>query len=447
MSPGGPSAGLVIAAPASGSGKTVLTLGVLRALCRAGTAAAGAKAGPDYIDPGFLAAASGRPAPNLDLWAMRAETVAALLGGLSASAELVLCEGVMGLFDGAGDGTGSTADLAALTGWPVVLVVDVRAQGASAAATVLGFAGFRPDVHVAGVVFNRVAGAGHEKVLRAAMPKRLPAIAVLGSLPRDDSLSLPERHLGLVQAGEHERLEAFLERAADAVAERVDLKALTRLARPARIAAALPGAEPAGPPRPIPPLGQRVAVARDAAFAFAYPSVLEGWRAAGAELSFFSPLAGEGPDPEAHAVYLPGGYPELHAARIAAGGFLHKLRAAAANGTAVYGECGGYMVLGTGLEDADGRRHEMAGLLPLETSFARRRLSLGYRRARLAASGPLGEAGAPYRGHEFHYARVLREGPGEALFHAQDANGRDLGPAGLASGPVMGSFVHLIDRA
>ncbi len=447
MSVGTPGAGLIVAAPASGSGKTVLTLGILRCLARAGASVAGAKAGPDYIDPAFHAAASGRPAPNLDIWAMRAETIAAIVGRLSTSAELVVCEGVMGLFDGAGDGTGSTADLAALTGWPVVLVVDVRAQGASAAATVAGFSGFRPDVDVAGVVFNRVAGPGHERILHAAIAERLPSVRVLGCLLRDESLRLPERHLGLVQAGEHEGLEAFLERAARAVADSVDLKALRDLARPARIGLTPAGPEAGDPPTPIPPPGQRIAVARDAAFAFAYGTVLEGWRAAGAELAFFSPLAGEGPDVQADTVYLPGGYPELHAARIATSGFLDKLRAAAGNGAAILGECGGYMVLGRGLEDADGRRHEMAGLLALETSFAKPRLNLGYRRAQLSAPGPLGQAGELYRGHEFHYATVLSEGPGAALFQAQDSRGTDLGAAGLVAGRVMGSFVHLIDRA
>jgi cobyrinic acid a,c-diamide synthase len=445
MSGGGPGAGLIIASPASGSGKTILTLGALRALARAGASVAGAKAGPDYIDPAFHSAAGGRPAPNLDPWAMRADTLAAIVTGLSGAAELILCEGVMGLFDGASDGTGSTADLAALTGWPVVLVADVRAQGASAAATVEGFARFRPDVAVAGVVFNRVAGPGHEAVLRAAMAERLPELTVLGCLERDPGLSLPERHLGLVQAGEHEALEAILERAADAVEQSVDLGKLRELARPARLARSSAGA--GDPTAPLPPLGQRIAVARDEAFAFAYEAVLEGWRAAGAEVTLFSPLAGDGPDADADAVYLPGGYPELHAGRIAASGFLQRLRAAAAGGAAVYGECGGYMVLGRVLEDAEGRRHEMAGLLALETSFAAPRLHLGYRRARLARAGPLGDQGQAYRGHEFHYANAVAEGPGTVLFRAEDARGTTLGPTGLVDGNVMGSFVHLIDRA
>ena len=194
-------------------------------------------------------------------------------------------------------------------------------------------------------------------------------------------------------------------------------------------------------------LGQRIAVARDEAFAFAYPLVLDGWRRAGAEILPFSPLADESPSPVADAVYLPGGYPELHAGRLAAARrFIKGLRAAAARGAVVYGECGGYMVLGESLVDADGEAHAMAGLLPLATTFAERGLTLGYRAAQVLAGSPLGPAGTGFRGHEFHYARVLREGGDEALFRCTDARGRDLGPAGRRAGRIMGSFVHLVDR-
>ena len=435
--------GLLIAAPASGSGKTVVTLALLRALSRAGLAAQPCKVGPDYIDPAFHAAAAGRPAFNLDPWAMRPATLAQLVGRLGRQADLVVGEGVMGLFDGAADGTGSTADLAALTGWPVLLVIDARGQGASAAALLRGFAGHRADVAVAGVVFNRVAGAGHAELLaRAVAPLGIP---LLGWLPRSPALTLPERHLGLVQAGEHDGLEDFLDGAAALVARRLDLAAIRGLARPARLAAAgATAAAGAG----VPPLGQRIAVARDLAFAFAYPALLDQWRAAGAELAVFSPLADEAPGPDADAVYLPGGYPELHAGRLAGNRrFRAGLGAAAARGAAIFGECGGYMVLGRGLVDAAGARHEMAGLLPLESSFAAPALSLGYRRARLVADGPLGAAGSDFTGHEFHYATIAEEGAGPALFRCRDARGRDLGAAGRQRGRVGGSFVHLIDRA
>jgi len=447
-----PGPGVVIAAPASGSGKTTLTLGLLRHLAAAGRRVASAKAGPDYIDPAFHAAATGRPCLNLDAWAMRETTLAAAAQSLCDGADLVICEGVMGLFDGAvvsdagrgGGNDGSTAALAECTGWPVVLVVDAGAQAASAAAVVKGFHGFRPGVAVAACVFNRVGGARHATILTDACRRALPDVPVLGCLPGADGVALPERHLGLVQASEHPDLARFLDAAAALVAKHLDVAALVALARPLRF-----GGEKKAPPvaPPLPPLGQRIAVARDDAFRFSYPLVIDGWRSAGVEVAPFSPLADEAPDTAADAVYLPGGYPELAAGRLAAAGnFLAGLRAAAVRGAVLYGECGGYMVLGRGLVDADGGRHAMAGLLALETSFARPKLRLGYRRAKVVGPGPFGAAGAHYRGHEFHYAETTSEGPGEPLFEAADAQSTVLGAAGLRAGNVMGSFIHLIDR-
>ena len=434
------SPGLIIAAPSSGSGKTLFTLALLRAFKRAGIAAASAKVGPDYIDPGFHSAASGRPCLNLDPWAMRAATLAAAIDRLGAAAEIVVCEGVMGLFDGATAAAGSTADLAALTGWPVLLVIDVRAQAASAAAVVRGFASHRPDVTVAAVVLNRVAGARHADVISEACRAALPELPILGALPRQDDLIVPERHLGLVQAYEHADLDGFFERAAAVLAAHVDIAAVRALARPAR-----PHRRAAAAP-PIPPPGQRIAVATNVAFAFTYPLTLAGWRDGGAEILPFSPLADEAPDAHADAVFLPGGYPELHAGRLAGNHrFLAGLRRTAARGAAVWGECGGYMVLGEGLIDADGHRHVMAGLLGLETTFAARRLHLGYRRATLARATPFGRAGSRFRGHEFHYAAIVREDGGAPLFAIADASGQPLGHAGLMRGAVFGSFIHLID--
>ena len=434
--------GLVIAAPASGSGKTTITLGLLRHLARSGIRVASAKAGPDYIDPAFHAAASGRPCLNLDSWAMRRDTLSALLGELAQDAEIVVCEGVMGLFDGAGpDAVGSTADLAALVGWPVVLVIDIQRQGASAAAVLRGFASHRPGLHIAGAILNRASGAGHAALAASAIARATPEIAVLGWLERGAGLSVPERHLGLVQAGEHASLAGFLDAAADAVAARIDVDALRSLARPAAMQAT------AGGGVPIPPLGQHVAVARDQAFSFAYPALLAGWRRAGAQVSTFAPLEDQAPAPDCDAVYLPGGYPELHGGRLAAAArFKSGLRQAASRGAVIYGECGGYMTLGRGLVDEAGARHAMAGLLPLESSFAARKLHLGYRRALLATPSPLGAKGTALRGHEFHYASVLDEGPGATLFDASDAAGKALGGFGRANGRVMGSFLHLIDR-
>lgn len=432
--------GLIVAAPASGSGKTLFTLGLLRHLASSGISVASAKTGPDYIDTAFHAAASGRPCLNLDPWAMRPETLAAAAHRLTVNADLIVCEGVMGLFDGATVTQGSTADLAEITGWPVVLVLDVRAQAASAAAVLRGFATHRPEVRVSGVVFNRVGGKRHAEILREACALAAPEIPVLGCLPREQSLTLPERHLGLVQALEHPDLEVFLERAAGIIGRHIDVPALCRLAEPGRNGAA------AGPCPPIEPIGQRIAVAEDAAFTFSYPLVIDGWRTAGAEVLPFSPLADAAPAADADAIYLPGGYPELHAGTLAVNNtFMDGLRSSAEQGATVFGECGGYMVLGEGLVDGDGTGHRMSGLLPLETSFADRRLHLGYRRVTLDADCPLGLSGSHLRGHEFHYATIVREGDGQTLFQCENATGQHLGGAGRIAGRVMGSFVHLID--
>lgn len=431
--------GLILAAPSSGSGKTLVTLGLLAHLRGLGIRVGSAKVGPDYIDPAFHAAATGRPCLNLDSWAMAPASLAGLVQEAGRAADLVVCEGVMGLFDGAdvahGQSDGSTAEIAALTGWPVVLVIDARGMAGSAAAVLSGFARLRPEVTVAGVIFNQVSSDKHRRMIAAACARACPEVALLGFMPRLEKLVVPSRHLGLVQACEHPDLPAFLAAAAEAVGRHVDVTALRDLAKPA----ALTGPHPC----PLPVLGNRIAVARDQAFAFVYASVLEGWRRAGAEISIFSPLEDQAPDGD--AVYLPGGYPELFAGRLAANRtFLDGVRLVAARGGAVFGECGGFMVLGRSLTDADGHRHPMAGLLPLDTSFASRRLHLGYRQAHLLADGPLGRVGTAFRGHEFHFATIVGEGPGQRLFAVSDAAGASLDQAGWQNGRVAASFLHLI---
>lgn len=435
--------GLILAAPSSGSGKTLLTLGVLAHLAGRGMRVVSAKVGPDYIDPAFHAAATGRACVNLDGWTMRPATLAGLAAQAAADADLVVCEGVMGLLDGAdvglGQPDGSTADIAARTGWPVVLVVDARGMAASAAAVVAGFSRARPGLRVAGAIFNQISGERHRRMVATACASLCPEVRVLGFMPRLDDLVVPSRHLGLVQACEHPDLPVFLAAAGAAVGGHVDVDALVGLARPG----ILDGAPPVVA---VAPLGQRIAVARDDAFAFAYPWLVDCWRRAGAEITWFSPLADQAPDGD--AVYLPGGYPELHGGRLAANaGFLDGLRRLADAGAAIHGECGGFMVLGRALEDGDGQVHAMAGLLDLETSFTRRRLHLGYRRARLLGDAPLGPAGTEFRGHEFHFATVVGQSADMALFSTTDAAGTALGPAGLRRGRVCASFIHLMDEA
>jgi cobyrinic acid a,c-diamide synthase len=433
---------ILIAAPKSGSGKTLVTAGLLRHLRNRGLRVGGAKCGPDYIDPTFHARASGSACRNLDPWAMRPQTLASLVQELERETELAICEGVMGLFDGAGaDGeSGSTAELARLTGWPVVLLIDASGQGTSIAALVAGFARHDREVPLAGLILNRVASLRHRSLLVEALARHLPELPVLGALPHEIALTLPSRHLGLVTAEEVGDIEALIDRAAAQVAANCDIDRMVALARPTRCRAQI------GTPG-LPPFGQRIAVACDEAFCFIYESTLAAWRRQGAVISFFSPLADEPPDRGADAIFLPGGYPELHAGRLAsADNFVARLRRAAGRGVAIYGECGGYMVLGETLTDADGVIHRMAGLLPLATSFAERRRHLGYRMARLLDTGLLGAAGRRFRGHEFHYATILHEDGADPLFALRDAVRNDLGHTGLRRGNVCGSFIHLIDR-
>lgn len=441
-----PIPGIVIAAPASNSGKTVITLALLRALTRKGHKIAAAKAGPDYIDPAFQAAACRDSCINLDPWAMTPDQIKGLACDHIDGKAFLMCEGVMGLFDGAANGDGSTADLAALVRWPIVLVVDVKGQSASAAAVISGFAKFRDDINVAGVILNRVGSERHKQMIADACAKHLPDLPVIGAVRRSEDLILPERYLGLVQAGEHAELDTFLDRAADIISEDVDLDALIALVgeNAEKAKKTKKSANPTPTVPLIAPLGRHVAVARDAAFAFGYPHLLDGWRAAGTKISFFSPLANEAPNPDCNAIYLPGGYPELHAETLAAAKvFRAGMHDAAQRHILIYGECGGYMTLGNGLVDASGTRHEMLGLLPLETSFASRRLHLGYREAQLGIPTPFGPAGMKLRGHEFHYATTLSE-DGMPFCRMKTATGLDLGPAGLVHENVFGSFFHMI---
>ena len=406
--------GLLISAPASGTGKTTVTLGLIAAFRAAGLAVQPFKCGPDYIDPAFHAAAAGRPSVNLDSWAMGQDRIAGLTGA-AAGADLVVAEGSMGLFDGvarAGEtGTGASADVAALMGWPVIVVLDVSGQAQTAAAVAAGLAGFRPGLRLAGVILNKVASPRHEALVRAGM--QAAGLTVLGALPRKATVALPERHLGLVQAEELPRLHGILAEAAEFVAAHCDLEAIRKVATATR--------SPTEATAPVPAPGGRIALARDAAFSFVYPHLLADWRAQGATILPFSPLADEAPDPCADCCWLPGGYPELHAGRLAAAGQFRAGLTAFAQARPVHGECGGYMALGAGLVAADGRRHQMVGLLGLETSFAKRRMHLGYRLAAPHQALP-GLGTARLRGHEFHYASILAQ-PDAPLAHVTDANG------------------------
>lgn len=424
---------LCVAAPVSSAGKTTVTLALAAALRARGLRVRCAKVGPDFIDPGFHAWVTGLPSATLDAFFLEGPGLRRAFARAGWGADLVLVEGMMGLFDGLdGAGRASTAEVARQLGVPVVLVVDAGATARSAAAQVLGVRAFEPDLGLAGVIWNRVGGERHAGWLSGALAARVP-VPVLGSLPWDEGLALPERHLGLVTAREGVRPD-LLERLA-AVGERaLDLDGCLALAR-SDVAA-----EP--PPSPAPPR-VRLGLASDEAFQFYYPETLAALRAAGAELVPWSPL--RDPElPEVDGLYLGGGYPEVHAARLAANAAGRQAVARAVReGRPVYAECGGLMYLARTLEDLDGRLHPMVGVLPATVRLTPRRLALGYREVELLTDGLLGERGTRLRGHEFHRS-FLPEAPAcEAVYRVRDPVTGQSWSEGWRVGPGLASYVHL----
>jgi cobyrinic acid a,c-diamide synthase len=367
--------------------------------------------------------------------------VDALVADAARDADIFVIEGAMGLFDGApgvAGRSGAAADIAARLRLPVLLVLDVAAQSQSAAAVVRGFATHDPDVRIAGVVLNRIGSPRHRTLITEAIAKL--DVPVLGAIPRDETIGLPERHLGLIQAGEQGELRAKLDRLGEMAETHLDLNAIVAMATPLKEAAI--DATPA-----LPPPGQTIALASDAAFSFVYPHLLESWRRAGAEIVSFSPLANEPPPERGDVCWLPGGYPELHAGRLASATRFRDGLVQFAATRPVHGECGGYMVLGEGLEDAAGVRHAMTGLLGHATSFHQRKLHLGYREARLLARSPIGAAGTRIRGHEFHYASLISQGQDQPLVELTDAHGNRIAERGGRRGHVTGTFFHAIAQS
>lgn len=435
---------LIIVVPHSGAGKTTVTLALLLAFKNAGLRVRAAKCGPDYIDPQFHAAITKAPCPNLDGWAMSPAYLRQQLARLAEGADLVLIEASMGLYDGfdAVQGCrGSAADLAALLQIPVMLVIDVRGQGQSAAMIASGFARWRDDVRLAGVWFNHIVSDRHKTLCAADLDVKL-----LGTMRRTASLSMPRRHLGLVQPSEYEAWRAGIEEVARQMACENNLDDCLDAACKLDIGR-LRDTTPSTPRFvPLPPPGQNITVARDATFTFIYPHLLEAWRDQGANVRFFSPLLDEGPPEDCDACWLPGGYPELHAGILSQSDQFRRSIHAFARTRPVHGECGGYMVLGETLEDASGHTHNMLGLLSYQTSFARRKMTLGYREAHLDAASILGPKGTICRGHEFHYARVIASGHDDALATIYDGAGKLIGKAGGKRGKVSGSFFHVMSR-
>jgi len=397
---------LLVSAPASGHGKTTVAAALARYAVRSGRRVRVFKTGPDFIDPMILARAAGQPVYQLDQWMAGLAHCRQLLCQAAREADLVLIEGVMGLYDG----TPSSADLAHAFNLPVALVIDSQAMAQTFGAIALGLTAYRPDLNLHGVLANRVAGTRHSAMLAESLAGPAAAIRFLGALPQDSGLAIPDRHLGLVQAGEIDDLDVRLDRAADAIAMTLRLDELPAASFEA-------GVEAAPPPLLA---GVRIAVAHDAAFSFLYRANLDLLQTMGASITYFSPLRDESL-PSADAVYLPGGYPELHAERLSASHALHRsLRAHVAAGKPLLAECGGMMVLFEHLTDLQGRRHAMVGLLPGGTSMQSRLQSLALQ----AVDFDEGEL----RGHSFHHSRMdtpltptrvgrtQRGGQGEVLF-------------------------------
>jgi cobyrinic acid a,c-diamide synthase len=438
---------IIVSAPSSGCGKTTVTLGLLAALRRRGLVAAPFKVGPDFIDPGHHARACGRVSRNLDGWMCSKAAVLEIFARGCQGADLAVIEGVMGLFDGAaGDSDeGSTAQIAHWLKGRVLLVIDGGAMARSAAALIQGFCRFDPDLGFAGIVFNRVAGSRHEALLRQAVGSVSGLPPVLGCLPRDEEMRLPERHLGLTTAQDTPSAESFYARVGRQVEKYVDLDFLlagisTR--EKGRISTLDKVSVPYGGPSPNKGGKKqrvRIAVARDEAFCFYYPENLELLEKAGAELVFFSPLHQDALPAGIEGIYLGGGYPELHADHLAEKTrILRDLKEAAQRGIPIYAECGGFMLLA---EEIDGR--PMAGVFPSRARMFSRRKALGYRQVTFRCESPLGPAGTQIRGHEFHYSEMEIPDSVPRMYRLGRRGGEGLGGEGYRLYNVVGSYVHL----
>ena len=450
---------IVIAAPHSGSGKTTVTLGIMDALKRRGLRVAPFKVGPDFIDPGYHRLVTGTTSVNLDGWMCGLGFVRDSFAYHGAGADIAVIEGVMGLFDGI-DGiseAGSTAEIAKVLAAPVLLVVDARSQARSAAALVHGFASFDPGVRIAGVIFNNVASANHERILREALGASSPEIALVGCLPRDPELAIASRHLGLMTAEDNPLSEAFLRHLGEVIDRQLDLELILRIAGEGVSPIPTPTLPLKGSEsrvnevvnaQGLTPLNHdaarvRIAVARDAAFCFVYQDNLRLLRERGAEFCSFSPLAdAELPD-GISGIYLPGGYPELFAGTLAANAPLkEEIRSAIEAGMPVYAECGGFIYLTQGVAEGE-VRHPLVGIFPVETRMLPRRKALGYREVELLAESVIGGIGTLARGHEFHYSEMA-EMPGEVeRLYRVSKKGQVLGLEGYRYRNCLASYIHL----
>ena len=446
---------VIIAAPMSGSGKTTITLGLMECLKRRGLTVAPFKVGPDFIDPGYHRLVTGHPSVNLDGWMCSPEFVRETFAHYTADADIAVIEGVMGLFDSIGGRSdeGSTAQIARLLGVPVVLVLDARGQARSAAAVVKGFTEFDQDVRIVGVIFNNVAGENHARLLREAMETVMPAVRVLGCIPRDDKLQIPSRHLGLLTVEENPLSPEFLDYLVETIRAFVDLGMFWAAALPCSNLPSRPARVRKKPSKkPV-----RIGVARDEAFCFIYENNLRLLREAGAEPCFFSPLCDSTIPEGVSGLYLPGGYPELFADTLAANVPMKQaIRDAIESGMPVYAECGGFIYLTRGVEEAgvegdpqlpslspEERVHEFAGIFPAVTRMLMRRKALGYREVELRSDSIIGPKGVVARGHEFHYSEMGEMPPEVERLYQVRKGQSDLGVEGYRYRNCLASYIHL----
>jgi cobyrinic acid a,c-diamide synthase len=430
---------LLIAAPASGSGKSTIATGLMVALARSQTVQ-GFKVGPDYIDPMYHSAATGRASHNLDTWMTSPETVKTIFGNAVSGADMAVIEGVMGLFDGHSSDSerGSSAEVAKLLGAPAILVLDVAKMARSAGAMALGYRDFDPDLHVAGVICNRVASEAHAHWVTTAVED--VGLPVLGCIPRREALSIPERHLGLHTAVEREaEVASFLRDAAEIVSEHIDLERLSTIAEQTQLIPFQAQTYASGQTKPV-----RIAVARDEAFCFYYQDNLVRLEAAGAEIVPFSPLHDNGLPADIDGLYLGGGYPELYAERLSQDETLRQdLWAAHRQGMPIYAECGGLMMLTESITTLEGVRYSLAGIIPRHLAM-QNRLRMGYRQISARRDSILLKRGEQTRGHEFHYSDWVK--PADDLPHAyqiRSRHGEAARPEGFAQGNLLASYVHL----
>ncbi|WP_173444090.1 cobyrinate a,c-diamide synthase [Selenomonas ruminantium] len=426
---------VVIAATQSGAGKTTIVTGLLAALRQRGMKVQSFKAGPDYIDPGYHRLASGQPAHNLDSWLTPAEILPEILATETVNADIAVVEGVMGLYDGGRQGISSTAEIAKIIGAPVLLVIDAKSMGASAAAIAKGFRDYDPAVQVAGVILNRLGSDTHEAMIREAMAGI--GMEVFGALRRDESLRMPERHLGLLPVEENEELK-LIERMGQAAAKQIDLDKVLALARSAKPLMVKSAAEVSKR------YSCRIGVARDEAFSFYYPASIKVLERLGAEIVPFSPLHDEEP-PKVDGLFIGGGFPEMFAEKLAGNVVMRRaIKALAQKGMPMLAECGGYMYLMEALQDFAGRVHEMTGVFSGRAVMTEKLQMVGYVEAELQQDGLLGSRGTKLKGHEFHFSKegeMISADKAPFIFRKLRNNSEY--PAGRQVQNVLGSYLHL----